>query len=213
MKTLTRYFNPRYAWLATHFFRRPIRILDVGAGPADARIAKRLFSSCNFVAVNIAPLEDDRQCEFDAYHQVDLNGSQLTFLPDEGFDYVISSHTIEHLDDGRKTVAMLCDKVRPGGRIYIEWPSIESMCFPIRNLGLNFFDDPTHVRTFEIDEISDIVRSHGFLIQYVGFRRIWLRIVFSPILVVLHSIRKRQLVLYDFWDITKFAYVLRGIKM
>lgn len=212
MKNLMRWLNPRYAWIAKGLFREPIRILDAGAGPADARIAKRLFPRCYFAAVNIAPLNEEQLKEFDAYHQIDLNTSDLAFLPDEGFDYVISSHTIEHLEDGRKTVAKLCDKVRHGGRLYLEWPSLESKNFPLRGFGLNFFDDPTHLRTFPINEISEIVISHGFSIDYVGYRRMWLRALLSPALVILHSIQNREIVLFDFWDITGFCYVLRGTK-
>ncbi len=207
-----RQLNPRYSRLPRAAFDKQVRILDVGAGPGDAKLAKRLYRGCHFEAFNIAPLDPDQMKTFDAYYVADLNAGDLSRAPDNSFDYVISSHTIEHLNDGRIIVEQLCDKVRSGGQLYLEWPSVESMTFPIRGVGLNFFDDPTHVRTFAIDEISNILTSRGFLIDHAGVRRIWLRSLFSPILIVLHSIQNRRIVLFDLWDLTRFCYVLMGTK-
>ena len=205
---LVRLLNPRYAWLPAD--AAPARILDVGAAAEDARIAKSRFPSCRFEAVNIAEIGPSEAREFDAYHRCDLDDTDLSFLPDGAYDYVISSHTIEHLADGRATVARLCAKLRPGGLLYLEWPSVESLGFPIRGLGLNFHDDATHVRTFALDEIAEIVRAAGIEVEFAGRRRMWLRLLISPVLIAVHSLKRRRLVLYDCWDLTGFCYVVRG---
>lgn len=209
---LTRKLNPRYAYLpiSAQPVDGPFRILDIGAGPADRRIARTLFPACHFEAVNVAPLADTQRDAFDAYHQVDLNGSDLSFLPDQGFDYVISSHTIEHLEDGPRTVAQMCRKLRPGGRIYLEWPSVESETFPIRGVGLNFYDDGTHLRTYARADIEAVLQAEGVDIDYSGYRRMWLRMLISPLLIIRRSLKLRRLVLYDAWDITGFCYVIRA---
>jgi SAM-dependent methyltransferase len=207
-RQLVRLLNPRYAWLPPD--ASPARILDVGAGVEDARIAKSQFPACRFEAVNIAEIDQGAATDFDAYHRCDLNDTDLSFLEDASYDYVISSHTIEHLADGRATVARLCGKVRPGGLLYLEWPSVESLRFPVRGLGLNFYDDETHVRTFALEEIAEIVRAAGIDIEFSGPRRMWSRLLVSPFLVVMHSLTRRKLVLYDWWDLTGFCYVVRG---
>ncbi len=144
--------------------------------------------------------------------QRDLNAEDLSFLPDGSFDYVISSHTIEHLEDGLRTVAQISTKVRPGGRIYLEWPSVESETFPIKGLGLNFHDDGTHIRTFVREDITAVLTEAGFDIEYSGFRRMWLRMLIAPLLVIRRSLKLRRLVLYDAWDLTGFCYVIRAVR-
>lgn len=211
---LTRRLNPRYAYLPISALpaHAPFRILDIGAGPEDGRIARTLFPGCHFEAVNIAPLDTSQRDAFDAFHQVDLNGSDLSFLPEGGFDYVISSHTIEHLEDGPRTVAQMCRKVRPGGQIYLEWPSVKSETFPIKGVGLNFYDDGTHLRTFPRAEIEAVLQAEGFDIDYSGYRRMWLRMLIAPLLIIRRSLKLRRLVLYDAWDITGFCYVIRAAR-
>lgn len=211
IRTLTRRLNPRYAYLPPPG-DAPFRILDIGAGPEDGRIAKALFPAGHFEAVNIAPLDAEQRDAFDVYHQRDLNNDDLSFLPESGFDYVISSHTIEHLEDGPRTVAQMCRKVRPGGRIYLEWPSVESETFPIKGFGLNFYDDGTHIRTFPRADIAAVLTAEGFDIEYSGFRRMWLRILIAPLLVIRRSLQLRRLVLYDLWDMTGFCYVIRATR-
>jgi SAM-dependent methyltransferase len=211
-RVLTRHLNPRYAYLPAPPDGAPFRILDIGAGPEDGCIAKALFPAVHVEAVNIATIEHARGDAFDVYHQRDLNVDDLSFLPDGSFDYVISSHTIEHLEDGPRTVAQMCPKVRPGGRIYLEWPSVESENFPIKGLGLNFYDDGTHVRTYPLANIEAMLTAEGFRIEYAGKRRIWLRILLSPLLIIRRSVKLRRLVLYDAWDISGFCYVIRAVR-
>lgn len=209
---LTRQLNPRYAYVPAPVEGASIRILDIGAEPEDGRIAKTLFPASHFEAVNVRPLGAGQRDAFDVYHLRDLNKDDLSFLADDGFDYVISSHTIEHLDDGLRTVGQMCAKVRPGGRIYLEWPSVESKTFPIRGFGLNFYDDDTHIGTFRRQEIAAVLTANGFEIEYSGFRRMWLRILLSPLLVIRRSLNQRRLVLYDLWDLTGFCYVIRATR-
>jgi SAM-dependent methyltransferase len=209
---LTGQLNTRYAGLPASFFDRPARIVDAGGGPSDALRAKRLFRTCRFEGINIVdlPLGTAERDAYDAYHLVDLDTTDLAFLPDRAYDMVISSHTIEHLDDGPAVVRRLCTKVAPSGLLYLEWPSMESTTFPIRGLGLRFDDDPTHRQTYELDLIRRVVEASGLDVEFAGHRRQWLRILMAPVLVPLHSLRFRRPVLYDLWDMTGFCYVLRA---
>lgn len=211
---LTRLFNPRYAWLPSAFFQHPVRILDAGVGPKDAINARRLFATCWFEGINIAdlPSGSPERRAFDRYHLVDLDQTDLRFVPDGGFDYVVCSHTIEHLDDGIALVARLCTKVRPGGGLYLEWPSVESQTFPLRGFGLNFFDDCAHKRSFPLEAVASVVRENGLEIGYAGRRRRIARMVLAPLLVAYRGLRTRRLTLFDLWDITGFCYVVQAMK-
>ena len=206
-----RALNPRYCWLAAAERRPGARILDVGAGSKDGRLAKAYWPGCWIEGVNIEP--PPLEGGFDAYHQIDLNLSSLDFLDAASFDYVVSSHLIEHLQDGLKAVDQLADRVKHGGLLDLEWPSPASQSFPIRGLGLNFYDDSTHVRTYRPDDVVDLLRDRGFEILQAGTRRHWARVLFAPLLALRRCLALRRLVLYDFWDLTGFCLVVRARRV
>lgn len=209
---LTRQLNTRYGGLPPAFFARSAKIVDAGGGPQDALKAKRLFGRCWYEGINIEdlPATSREKLAYDRYHLVDLDESDLSFLPDRSYDLVVSSHTIEHLKDGAAAVTRLCAKVGPGGLLYLEWPSLESVTFPIRGLGLRFDDDGGHRHTYGLDEIRALVESQGLRVEFARRRRQWLRMILAPILVAYHSLRLRRIVLFDLWDITGFCYTLRA---
>jgi SAM-dependent methyltransferase len=209
---LTRQLNTRYGGLPPSFFARSARIVDAGGGPQDALKAKRLFAQCWYEGINIEDLPPSSRVRggYDRYHLVDLDGTDLRFLADRSYDLVVSSHTIEHLEDGAAVVTRLCAKVRRGGLLYLEWPSLECITFPFRGFGLRFDDDGTHRQTYGLDEIRSLVERQGLRVEFARRRRQWLRMILAPFLVGYHSVRLRRLVLYDVWDITGFCYTLRA---
>ena len=211
---MSRLLNPRYAGLPADFFHHPVRILDAGCGPKDALIARRLFPTCWFEGINIADLQPDNpeRRAFDRYHLVDLDHTDLGFVPDAAFDYVICSHTIEHLVDGIALVSRLSAKVQPGGRLYIEWPSVASQTFPLRGVGLNFFDDATPQQSFPVEAVATVIRDHGLEIEYAGPRRQIARMLLSPALALYHVLRARRVLLYDLWDLTGACSVVRATR-
>jgi SAM-dependent methyltransferase len=211
---VTRALNGRYTSLPASVFSSSVRIVDAGGGPMDARKAKRLFAQCWYEGINIAelPPPGSEAHGYDRYHLLDLDATDLAFLPDRSYDLVVSSHTIEHLKDGLAVVERLCRKVKPGGRLYLEWPSVQSTTFPVRGLGLRFDDDPTHRKAYALDDVRRLVEREGLRIERAGVRRQWLRILLAPILVPYHSVRVRRPVLYDLWDITGFANSLRAVR-
>lgn len=212
---LMRQMNTRYGGLPPAFFARSARIVDAGAGPQDALKAKRLFGHCWYEGINIEdlPATSRERLAYDRYHLVDLDESDLSFLRDRSYDLVVSSHTIEHLKDGATVVTRLCAKVSPGGLLYLEWPSVESVTFPIRGLGLRFDDDRTHRHAYGLEEIRALVESQGLRVEFARRRRQWLRMILALILVAYHSFRLRRIVLFDLWDITGFCYVLRASRL
>lgn len=214
--TFRRMLNPRYAGLPTTWFRRPLRVLDAGAGPADGLLARAFLApGSRFEGVNITPLVDGspERAAFDAYTVADLDQSDLSFAPDSAYDYVVCSHTIEHLCDGLALVPRLAAKVAPGGRLYLEWPAPKSERFPVRGLGLHFRDDATHVRAYTLGAVLDALAGSGLTVEYAGPRRHWLRIALAPALATYHAIRRRELKLYDLWDTTGFALVVRARRV
>jgi SAM-dependent methyltransferase len=202
-----RLFNPRYSWIHPGETRPGARLLDVGAGAKDGRLARRYWPGAVVEGVSLGPAEG-----FDHYVQADLDGTDLTAFPLAQYDYVMSSHLIEHLQDGLRIVDQMAARVRPGGRIYVEWPSRASMRFPWKGVGLNFFDDPTHRQTYDLHEVVGRLEAVGFQIEKAGYRRHLGRMILSPVLALRTVIRERRLLLYDLWDVTGFCYVVRGVR-
>lgn len=208
-----RALHPRYAALPRQWRRRPIRVLDAGAGPADGVLARAFLApGSRFEGINIVPLAEGspERAAFDAYTVADLDVSDLSFAPDGGYDYVVCSHTIEHLRDGLALVPRLAAKVATDGRLYLEWPGPASERFPVRGVGLHFRDDASHVRTYALAEVVAAVEISGLQIEYAGPRRHWLRVALAPVLAAYHTFRRRELKLYDLWDVTGFALVVRA---
>ena len=69
--------------------------------------------------------------DYVAWENIDLD----TALPEfrsVTFDAAILSHIVEHLADPRGLIAWLATRLRPGGRLYLEWPSETSARQPSR---------------------------------------------------------------------------------
>lgn len=221
MNRLIKSFNPRFSALPNDVFQKiSIKILDIGCGIRGARSAKKVAENIWYEGVDQISLNDDliRDNQFDKYWCIDLNKSGLDAIQNEFFDVVICSHVIEHLNDGPRVVEDLSSKVKLGGWIYLEWPSDNSKYFPIRGLGLNFYDDPTHVRTYSYADIARQLEDIGFEIIRAGFRRHALRMLFAPLLMIKNCIKlsfqqgKPVFKLYEFWDWTSFSYAIVAKK-
>lgn len=205
--TVRRLFNPRFSWIHPADAKPGARLLDVGAGAKDGWLAHLYWPGAVVEGVSLGPAEG-----FDRYVQADLDQEGLSAFPPGAYDYVVSSHLIEHVKDGLRIVDEMAARVRPGGRIYVEWPSRASMTFPWRGVGLNFFDDETHRQTYNLSDVVGRLEAAGFEIQKAGYRRHLGRMILSPILALRTVIRERRILLYDLWDLTGFCYVVRGVR-
>lgn len=214
LKPLLRRLNPRYCWLPPEMRRRAISVLDIGGEASDGTLAKRFLPLCRFSAINLRRLTADRRHAHNIDESIlsDLDVDGLTTVAGRRFDYVICSHTIEHLRNADSIIDGLAALVAEGGHLYLEWPSIRSRGFPIRGLGLNFHDDPTHVSSFELDAVRARLEKQGLVILAAGPRRNGLRAALAPVLFLRTVFRHRRPVLYDFWDWTGYADMIRAVR-
>jgi hypothetical protein len=209
-----RRLNPRYCWLPDDFRRRALTVIDVGGDARDGYLAKLYLPNCRFTAINIQDLAAGSRYarHLEEFIHSDLDTDGLSGVAGRAFDYVICSHTIEHLKTGRDIIDGLAALVAEGGHLYLEWPSTRSRRFPVRGLGLNFHDDASHVSSFDLDEVRTQLGARGLTIIAAGPRRNWLRAVLAPLLVLKTAYRHRRVVLYDFWDWTGYADMVRAIR-
>ena len=88
-------------------------------------------------------------------------------IPDSSFDFVILHHVLEHILTPEETLTKVCAKLKPGGFIWIAFPSVRSLSLPSADGTLQFCDDSTHVFLPAVREVSNILLRNGVRILHV----------------------------------------------
>jgi SAM-dependent methyltransferase len=97
------------------------------------------------------------------------------------FDAIYSSHFIEHIRSAEDFVHWVASRLKPGGRVYIEWPSHESQfCPSIQELSpigfgritANFHDDLTHTTLPATEDVIRYLQDCGLTIDVQGIIRL-----------------------------------------
>ena len=161
----------------------PVRILDLGCGGHSPRYFKTQFPHCKYTGVDHATYRNtlDDLSLADAYFEVNLDDSDLSFLPNKSYDLVVLSHVLEHLRNGRELLTCAASKVDVGGFVYVSHPHSDSVNFPHRADTLNFYDDVTHISIWSPNEARYILSEMGFEIIESGRTRLARNLLMMPI--------------------------------
>tara|TARA_R100000234_G_scaffold119336_1_gene101993 strand:+ start:883 stop:1545 length:663 start_codon:yes stop_codon:yes gene_type:complete len=128
------------------------RILDIGCGK-NSIFLKSVKPNSTIYGVDIGLFEQTDESKF-FYTKLIIceakNFAQSIQNIDSDFDIVISNHNIEHCENPEKTFSAMVDKTKVGGSLFFATPSLNSVDFPSRGGGLNFYDDPTHVSPVDL---------------------------------------------------------------
>jgi SAM-dependent methyltransferase len=142
----------------------------------------------------------------DSFVRADLETDALDSVDDRGFDLVMMSHVIEHLHNGDEVVSRLAGKLRPGGYLYLECPSERSLRLPSGVDSLNFFDDPSHVRIYNLRQVCI---DAGLYVIDCGIRRDTIRAALGATILLpkqaISLVRHRKLYGPALWDLVGFA--------
>lgn len=150
------------------------RILDIGCGNRSPSMTKRWFPACHYSGADIQHYNlGDADIEaMDEFYLVGVDGSGYDAIPDASYDLLILNHVIEHMTNPAPLLAKLCGKLKPGGYIWIAFPSLRSLSLPHSvDETLNFCDDPTHVYLPEVREIANVLLANGVSIVHAGRSR------------------------------------------
>jgi SAM-dependent methyltransferase len=205
------------------FGKEPIKVLDVGCGNRSCEIARRWLNIQEYVGVDREYWHGDKAGYegIDRMVFTDLDADpSLAEVEDGHFDLIILNHVIEHLRNGETVLASLHRKLRPGGMIYIETPDIATLNYPSAIGFMNFYDDPTHQRVYEVRSLVVEMMRIGFVVNRFGRRRDWRRMaLFSlPMLVInlLYSLPVKKTIdargLWDLFGIASFVIATRKDK-
>jgi SAM-dependent methyltransferase len=195
-----------------------IKLLDVGCGNKSPSITVSLFPKIEYFGLDKEEYNltnEDKKILENKYFLVDLdNLSELdNALPNNYFDFIIMSHVIEHTRKGTEILEILSKKLKVGGGIYIEFPSVRSLSLPSMEGTLNFCDDPTHVKLYDVKEIANTLIKCEFKIIKAGTRRNYVNMILTPLKVIYYLIKYRKINGYAFWDILGFAEFVYAVKI
>ncbi|PKL83322.1 MAG: methyltransferase type 11 [Ignavibacteriae bacterium HGW-Ignavibacteriae-3] len=193
------------------------KLLDVGCGNHAARLAKKWFSNCEYYGVDRGSYNNDENdfALMKKFYEIDLqnNINKLDDIPDNYFNVIVFNHVIEHLENGVEVLGKLSSKLVKGGKIYIEFPSVNSLRLPGMQDTFNFCDDPTHIRIYSVREVANELLRNKFRIIKAGPRRNMRRIILTPLILFMDWRKTGRLVSYGLWDICGFAEYVYAEKL
>jgi len=205
---------PKFKYFYRDYKNKEFNLLDVGCGNNSARQTKKFFKECNYYGIDKDTHNntDETLSLMEKFYELDLSCNKLEDIPDNFFNVIIVNHVIEHLSNGVNVISDLTTKLQTDGVIYIEFPSVKSLKFPSMKGTLNFCDDPTHVKLYDVKEICNILLEHNYKIIKAGNRRDPVRILLSPLILISLVLRKRPITSI-LWDLMGFADFVYAKKM
>jgi len=206
----------KYRFATKYFDNEHPKVLEVGIGNDSPLEFKKVFQNADYYGVDKDlnyNLSDKGIHVMKNFYQINLEKDSLEKIPDNFFDYVIIAHVIEHINNGEEIIENLSKKLKPGGGFYIEYPRKASAKFPSMKGTLNFYDDPTHKRFYELRSLEKILTKSGFEIIRSGIKRDFTRIIGIPYMIIKSYFKLGYLRGSVFWDLLGFAeYILAKKK-
>lgn len=214
-----RLFMPvRFKKIDKHLKDKPFRLLDIGCGNHSPSEAKKYFPRCEYHGVDKEEYNlnaEDRR-KMDRFYRVDLDRDFLSQVPNDHFDVIVMAHVLEHLEHPLQVLEAVSHKLKRGGTLYLEFPSLNSLGLPSREGTLQFCDDASHIYLPNPYEITNALLKQNIRIQAASIRKDRLRFLSSPLFGLRNLIRKmlgkrpQSKGLWDFWG---FAFYIQAVKI
>lgn len=191
-------------------------LLDVGCGNNSVLGVKNILPNCKYVGIDIADYNQSTTAltAMDRYIIADPDFFAESIHEIETlFDAVICSHNLEHVNDPKAVLIAMISKIKPGGQIYLSFPTAESVNFPSRSGTLNYYDDETHNNCPpDLSNVIQILSDAGLIVSFkvARYQPPLLRLIgflFEPIS------RLRKKVYMGTWELYGFETIIHAKKM
>lgn len=189
-------------------------LLDVGCGNNSPIISKMLRSDIHYVGIDIGDYNQNKNPNDIADEYIlttpELFSNTIANLQNR-FDAVISSHNLEHCNAPNSVLHAMFMALKPGGRIYLSFPSEASVSFP-KKRGLNYFDDSTHKEVPQLNNVLELIKSNGFQIDFIAVRYrprllAFIGLVLEPLSIVCGKL------MIGTWELYGFESIIWATKM
>jgi SAM-dependent methyltransferase len=156
-----------------------LRILDIGCGNNSPVTTKRWFPGSHYSGADIQHynLSDQDLAAMDAFYLLDFGSESYSSIPDSSFDFIVLNHVVEHMTMAESILAVVCSKLKPGGYVWIAFPSLRSLSLPPATGTLQFCDDPTHVYVPSVRVVSNILLANEVKVLHAGRSKDFIRIM------------------------------------
>jgi SAM-dependent methyltransferase len=130
---------------------------------------------------------------------------------DDMFDFVVVSHTIEHLDNPVEFFSDCVRVCKPGGLLYLEAPSERSVWMPSNQsnpdffYSLSFFDDPTHKRPWPPQAFHRLAKLNSCEPLHTGRLFSWIHRLVAPLSIPFCWITGHKLLEACVWQTVGWA--------
>lgn len=168
-------------------------VLELGANPYAMTLAiRRRFNDA--FRLSLANYFGDGQCEPESTHPVEVDGQHIEFAfrhfnierdrfpyADQSFDCVLFCEILEHLlENPDRVVAEIARVLRPRGFAVVSTPNatrLPNLFFLAQGLSVwEWYSDNgpygRHNREFTLQEVSDLLGRHGFVIHRAHVRNL-----------------------------------------
>jgi 2-polyprenyl-3-methyl-5-hydroxy-6-metoxy-1,4-benzoquinol methylase len=165
-----RYFKPQGKSSFLRSLRFGDKILDVGCGGNPHKLIAINNLGIYFGIDISTPVQENSSYRLSRFILSDSSSfhKDIACL-DEKFDYVVSAHNLEHCLRREEVLSAMCSILKIGGKIYLSFPSQESVDFPSRTNTLNYFDDPTHLFSPpNFNAVCKSLNANGLTITYAS---------------------------------------------
>lgn len=143
----------------------PGRLLDIGCGKGRFLSAAR-DAGWEVLGVEFAPASAQAAR---ATYQIEVTVGDFLELPlDGGFDALTMWHVLEHLPDPFAAVARAAELLRPGGRLVVSVPNIESLQARLGGERWFHLDLPRHLLHFSPRSLGTLVERTGLRVERIG---------------------------------------------
>ena len=208
---------PKFRRIYRRYHATEFSILDVGCGNHSPSVTKKYFPRAIYHGIDREDYNVDANDAraLDTLYRLDLNRDSLDTVPNGAFDVVIANHVIEHTRNPAALVAQLVPKLKVGGTIYLEFPSLISLGLTPMEGTLQFCDDPTHFQVPDPYVIANTLLEGGVAVLDAGIRRDTPRVLAAPVYMAVNVARRlagRRRRSRGLCDVTGFAFYIYGEK-